>query len=81
MIYFNKSSKLVLITVVIILLLFFFHYVGVLAPFERGFVAITKPVMRFAYGISNKVGENYLEIKTKQKLLNENKELKDDLAA
>lgn len=79
MFYFGKSTKLVLITVVIIILLFFLHQVGILSPLERAFVAITKPVMRITYNLSNRVGENYLELKSKQELIQENKELKDQL--
>lgn len=66
-------------TVVFILLLFFLHYIGVLSPIERLLVSATKPVMRLTYGVSNSVGSGYLDFRTKQELLAENKELKDDL--
>jgi rod shape-determining protein MreC len=75
----NRQTKLVIITVVVILLLFFLHYTRILSPVERALVGMTKPLLKITYSISNSVGEKYLEYQSKNELVRENKELKDEL--
>ncbi|KKQ80507.1 MAG: Cell shape-determining protein MreC [Parcubacteria group bacterium GW2011_GWC2_38_7] len=75
-----KPTKLIILTVVIIFLLFFLHYTHILAPVERLLVAITKPILQISYKVSNQIGTEYLDFKSKRELLTENKELKDQLA-
>jgi len=75
-----KPKKLIILTVVIILLLVFLHYTHILSPLERVITGMTKTIMRISYNFSNNIGANYLEFKSKRELLNENKELKDQLA-
>ena len=65
---------------VIVLLLFFLHYIKVLRPVENLAVSVTKPILRSVYQASYWVGDNYLNFKSKQSLVQENKELKDQLA-
>ena len=74
-----QPIKIVLLTISIVLILFILHATHVLAPIERSLVFLTKPVMRFVYSVSSKIGSNYLEFRSKRELLSENKELKDQL--
>jgi len=76
----RKSTKLIIVSVVIVLLLFFLHYIKVLRPIENLAVSATKPVLRSVYQISYWVGDNYLNFRSKQALVQENKDLKDQLA-
>jgi len=75
-----KPTKLILLTVGMVFLLFFLHYIHVLSPLERLVVATTKPIMSIVYNISNAIGTNYLDFKSKRELLVQNKELQDQLA-
>ncbi|MFH0779564.1 MAG: rod shape-determining protein MreC [Parcubacteria group bacterium] len=79
MILFNRTSKLTIIAVVIIALLFFLHYIGALGVIENVVVCVTRPVLGAVYGLSNKIGENYLALQSRGELLKENKVLKDQL--
>lgn len=79
MILLNRTSKLTIIAVVIIVLLFFLHYIGALGFLENAVVYFTKPLLGAVYGLSNKIGDNYLALQSKTELLKENKSLKDQL--
>jgi rod shape-determining protein MreC len=76
----SQPIKVVILIVSIVLLILFLHFIRVLSPLERGIVYLTKPVMRLTYSLSNKIGDNYLSFRSKQDLLRENKELKDQIA-
>jgi rod shape-determining protein MreC len=79
MLFLNKNSKQIVLSVVIIFLLFFLHYLGVLRPIENSVIYLTKPFLRVFYGASNWVGTNYLDYRSKQSLIEENNELKNQL--
>ena len=80
MLKWNRNSKLISLAVVGILLLFFLHYIKVLRPVENVLIAVTKPAISATYRMSNWVGQNYLDLKSKRELSSENTELKDQLA-
>jgi len=77
----NKSTKLVVLSVVLIILLVFLHYIRILQPIENLFVRLISPILRVTYQASDFVGEKYLDYKTKDELLNENKKLRDQIAS
>ena len=79
MLFVNKHAKQIILSVVIIFLLFFLHYLGVLRPIENSVIYLTKPFLRVFYGASNWVGTNYLDYRSKQSLIEENNELKNQL--
>lgn len=76
-----RPTKLIALTVAAIMLLFFLHYTKILSPFERGAIYLTKPILSGVYRASNWIGGRYLDFSSRQDLLRENKELKDQLAA
>jgi len=75
----ERSTKLLFITIIALALIFFLHFLGILQPLERGTMAVFRPVLGVFYQLSNKIGGNYLEFKSKQELIRENKDLKDQL--
>ena len=79
MLFINKSTKLMLLTVAIIFLLFFLHLTSILRPVENAVVYLTRPLFSSVYAVSQWIGGNYLNFKSRQALLNENQELKDQL--
>ncbi len=76
----QRKTKLILLAVAVLLLLFFLHFIKVLRPIENLVVSTTKTVLRPTYRLSNWIGENYLDFKTKRELLRENKDLKDQIS-
>lgn len=77
MLFDRKTSKIVSVTVVVVILLFFLHFTRILIPVENLIVGITRPILDYTYLISNKIGNSYLDYKSKQQLIAENEKLKN----
>ncbi|MBU1131951.1 rod shape-determining protein MreC [Patescibacteria group bacterium] len=75
----NKSSKLILIALIVICLLIFLHVIKVLSPLENIVTGASKSIFISIYRISNELGSVYLNYDSRQKLLKENQELRDNI--
>jgi rod shape-determining protein MreC len=76
----QRKTKLIFLAVAVLLLLFFLHFIKVLRPVENLVVTLTKAGLQPTYKLSNWIGENYLDFKSKRDLIRENKDLKDQIA-
>lgn len=71
---------MIVVASVVVFLLLFLHYTGLLKPIENLFVRASAPIYSTIYKSSSWVGNVYLNLKEKQELIKENKDLKDQLA-
>jgi len=80
MFFLKKHKSFSFVAVGLVLILIFLHWINLLKPVEKIFILVTKPVINSFYGLSNRFGNYYLNLKSKKELLAENKKLREDVA-
>lgn len=77
--WFRRPAKIVILTVAIIGLLFFLHFTRILRPVESGLRSLTQPILRGGHRLSVMIGEYYFNYRSQKSLIQENKQLRDQL--